>query len=151
MTGGDDHSTAALHEVTRGAGLSIGGVVLQRALMFVTNLLLTTTFGVAAYGLYALGRRIVGMLQGFAHLGSNPTLIRLLPKHDGDPGRQGRVLGTAYLTTFATSLTLAGGLFVFAPTVRTVMNAEPSLVTVVRASAVFMPVIEFTFHTGYCR
>jgi len=145
MTDGDDYSTAVLHEVTRGAGLSIGGVVLQRAFVFATNLLLTTTFGVAAYGLYALGRRIVGMLQGFAHLGSNPTLIRLLPKHDGDPGRQGRVLGTAYLTTFATSLTLAGGLFVFAPTVQTVMNAEPSFVTVVRTFAFFVPVIAFVF------
>ena len=80
MTYGDDHSTAALHEVARGAGLSIGRAVLQRALTFATNFLLATTFGVAAYGLYALGRRLVGTLQGFAHLGLNPPLVRLLAK-----------------------------------------------------------------------
>jgi len=144
-TEGTDDATEVLHAVTRGAGLSIAGILAQRGIMFATNLLLTTTLGVAAYGLYALGRRILGTLQGFAHMGSNPTLLRLLPKYDDDTEEQGRVLGTAILTTALTSLTFAAGLFVFAPTVRASMGADASFVSVLRAFAVVLPVLVFVW------
>ncbi|MFB6140696.1 MAG: flippase [Halosimplex sp.] len=143
-----EHETAVLHAVTRGAGISIGGILLQRGLLFATNLLLTNSLGVAAYGLYALGRRIVGMLQGFAHLGSNPTLVRLLPKHADAPDRQRRVLGTAYLTTAVTSATLAAGLFAFAPTIESYTAPGDQFVPVLRAFAVLLPVLTFVWQIG---
>jgi len=143
-----EHETAVLHAVTRGAAISIGGILLQRGLLFATNLLLTNSLGVGAYGLYALGRRIVGMLRGFAHLGSNPTLVRLLPKHADAPGRQQRVLGTAYLTTGVTSLTLAVGLFVFAPTIESYTAPGEQFVPVLRAFAVLLPVLTFVWQVG---
>lgn len=145
MTDSDDHATAVLHSVTRGAGLSIGGIVVQRAFAFATNLLLTSALGVSAYGLYALGRRVVGLIQGFAHLGSNPTLIRLLPKHTDDQERQGRVLGTAYVTTVVTSLAFAACLFAFAPTIQAGMGTDPSFVPVLRAFALFLPLVVFVW------
>ncbi|WP_435320899.1 flippase [Haloarchaeobius sp. TZWSO28] len=141
VTDSDTYETSVLHSVTRGAGLSIGGIIVQRGFAFATNLLLTSALGVAAYGLYALGFRIISLLQGFAPLGSNPTLIRLLPKHTADPERQGRVLGIAHLTTVVTSLTLAGALFALAPRIQTEMATAQSFVPVLRTFALFLPLI----------
>jgi O-antigen/teichoic acid export membrane protein len=147
--GGDgDRETAILHAVTGAAGLSIGGVLTQRGLVFATNLLLTHALGVGAYGLYALGRRIVGMLHRFAHLGSNPTLVRFLPKYTDDGAQQDRVLGTAYLTTGVTSLVLVLGLLVFAPTINLWMGEGPEFVVVLRTFALLLPALVFVWQLG---
>lgn len=144
----DEYETEILHSVTRAAGLSIGGILSQRILLFLTNLVLTNSLGVGTYGLYALGSRITGMLRGFAHLGSNPTLVRFLPKYAADGDRQNRVLGAAYLTTAITSLTLATGLFVAAPLINDLTVAQGSFVRVLRLFALTLPLFAFVLQLG---
>jgi O-antigen/teichoic acid export membrane protein len=150
MSSDDDvgDETIVLHAVTQAAGLSIGGVLVQRGLVFVTHFLLTHTLGVGSYGMYALGRRIVGMLRGFAHLGSNPTLVRFLPKYADDGEQQDRVLGIAYITTAATSLAFVTGLILFAPTINAYTAKDPQFVLVLRIFAVLLPVLVFVWQLG---
>lgn len=143
-----DHETIVLHAITQAAGLSIGGVLVQRALEFLTTLLLTHALGVGTYGTYALGRRIVGVLQGFAHLGSNPTLVRFLPKYDGDEKRQDRILGTAYITTAVTSVVLVVALVVYAPTIGAYVADGEQFALVLRIFAVLLPILVFSWQLG---
>jgi O-antigen/teichoic acid export membrane protein len=130
---------AELTSVTHGAFVGFGGIVSRRSLEFVLNLVLAQGLGVATYGLYAFGYRLATMLTRLGQLGSKPTLVRLLPKHE-DAARRNRTLGTAYATTLLTSGVLAVALFVLAPTVSAHTLDRPLFVEVLRLFALFLPI-----------
>lgn len=129
---------AELTSVTHGAFVGLGGIVSRRALEFLLNLLLAQGLGVTTYGLYAFGYRLVSMFARLGQLGSKPTLVRLLPKHE-DIDRRNRTLGTAYATTLAASGVLAAVLFALAPAVSAHTLDHPLFVEVLRLFAAFLP------------
>lgn len=135
--------TEALESVTHGAVATIGGTVLQKCIQFATNLLLTTSLGVAAYGVYSLGLRIYQMTGQFAHLGSNPALVRYIPAYEDDRQRQRRILGLAYCTALVTSLLFAVGLIVSAPAIDVRLIDHSAFPPVLRLFAILVPINVF--------
>jgi O-antigen/teichoic acid export membrane protein len=133
----------ALESVTHGAVATIGGTVLQKCIQFATNLLLTATLGVGAYGVYSLGLRIFQMAGQFAHLGSNPALVRYVPAYEDDPMRQRRILGLAYTTALAMSLLFAIGLVVAAPALDARLIDQSRFPPVLRIFAILLPINVF--------
>jgi O-antigen/teichoic acid export membrane protein len=134
-----DDELDALRSVSHGALLSIGGVSLQKLLLFLTNLALTATLSVSLYGVYALGNRIVKILLQFGSLGSNAALVRFLPEYRDDPARQDRVLGIAYTTAFVASLLIAGAVVLAADRINALTIAHPAFPLVLRLFAVLLP------------
>jgi O-antigen/teichoic acid export membrane protein len=129
---------AELTSVTHGAVVGLGGTLALRALRFLLNLVLAQGLGVAAYGVYAFGYRLATMLTRLGQLGTKPTLVRLLPKHDDDE-RRNRTLGIAYATVVVTAGLLAAGLFVSAPIISAHTLDDPLFVDVLRLFALFLP------------
>ncbi|WP_247004499.1 oligosaccharide flippase family protein [Halosolutus gelatinilyticus] len=139
----DEQLSEALESVTHGAVATISGTVLQKVIMFGTNLLLTHSLGVGVYGVYALALRIFQMVTQFAHLGSNPALVRYVPAYENDRDRQRRILGLAYCTALAASLLFAAGLIVAAPTINGWTIGHPAFPPVLRIFAILIPLNVF--------
>lgn len=140
-----DRDPDPIHEVasvTHGAVVSFGALSAQKVLLFAFNFILTQSFSVRLYGVYAFGNRFIAILTGFVPLGSQTTIVRFLPKYADDPQRQNRVLGLAYATTIASSIGFGACLFLFAPTLNRLTLGEPLLVDVLRLFAVLL-----TFNT----
>lgn len=125
--------------VTHGAGVSFGALSAHRILRFVLNFVLTQTFSVQSYGVYAFASRLTAVLTRFVPLGSQTTIVRFLPKYADDPERQQRVLGLAYATTIASSVAFGATLYLFAPTLNSATLDQPLLVDVTRLFAVLLP------------
>lgn len=128
-----------LESVTHGAITTIGGTIVQKLLMFATNLLLTHSLGVSVYGVFALAQRIFMMVNRFAPLGSNPALVRYLPAYTDDPGSQQRILGLSYGTALGGSLVFATAIAITAPTLNAVTIDHPQFPTVLRIFALLVP------------
>lgn len=141
----DDALASSLNSVAHGAFLSLFGILAMKALVFVTNLVLTHGLSVNLYGLYALGNRITVMLAGIVPLGSHPAIIRFLPAYEGDEARQSRVLGLACATTLLGTLAFAGGLFAAAPRIDAMTVDQPLFVEVLRIFALMLPFRAFVF------
>lgn len=135
----------SLLSVTHGAVVAVVGISLQRALLFVTNLLLTNGLGVNVYGVFAFGKRLILMIRRFTNLGSEVAVIRFLPKYADDPARQNRVLGLAYATTLVANLIGAIALFVGAPQLNALTLEEPVFTDVIRFYAVLLPFESFLY------
>jgi hypothetical protein len=153
-TVGEDHGPAGetatgadelqeLTEVSHGAVLSLGGVSAQKVLLFLTNLVLTASLSVSAYGAYALAWRITRILVRFAPSGPTPTLVRFLPEYRNEPKRQDRVVGLAYLTTFVASVAIAMGVGVFADRINAATIQHPTFPTLLRFLGVLLPLNAF--------
>ncbi|MHB9288275.1 oligosaccharide flippase family protein [Halobacteriales archaeon Cl-PHB] len=136
----DPAEREALESISHGAVASFGGLSAQRALNFLTNVLLTHSLGVAVYGVYALGLQITNIVLRFAPLGSTATLVKYVSATE-DSQERGRIAGLAYATTVVVSLLLAGGLFLFAPDINAATLDTARFTDVLRIFAVSIPFI----------
>jgi O-antigen/teichoic acid export membrane protein len=134
-----EEELSALQSVSHGAVLSIGGVSLQKVVLFCTNLALTASLSVGLYGVYALGNRIAKILLQFGSLGSNAALVRFLPEYRDDPARQNRVLGIAYATAAVTSVAIGVAVFLSADRINAATIAHPAFPLVLQLFAVLFP------------
>jgi len=132
-----------LASVSHGAVLSLGGVSAQKLLLFLTNLVLTASLSVSAYGAYALAWRITRILVRFAPFGSTPTLVRFLPEYRDAPDRQDRFVGLAYATTLVASVAIALGVGVFADRINAATIRHSAFPTVLRFLGVLLPLYAF--------
>ncbi|MFB6173361.1 MAG: oligosaccharide flippase family protein [Halobacteriales archaeon] len=139
-----DEELEALRSVSHGAVLSVGGVSLQKVLLFLTNLALTASLSVGLYGVYALGNRIAKILLQFGGVGANAALVRFLPEYRGDRARQNRVLGIAYGTAAVASVAIGAGVFLLAGRINAATIAHPAFPPVLRLFAVLFPFDVFT-------
>jgi O-antigen/teichoic acid export membrane protein len=139
-----DEELEALQSVSHGAVLSIGGVSLQKVLLFLTNLVLTASLSVGLYGVYSLGNRIAKVLLQFGGLGSNAALVRFLPEYHDDPARRNRVLGIAYGTAAVASVTIGAAIFLLADRINALTIGHPAFPLVLRLFAVLFPFDVFT-------
>jgi O-antigen/teichoic acid export membrane protein len=83
------------------------------------------------------------MLLRFANLGANTTLMRDLPAYAGEPDRQRRVAGLAYVTTAAASVGIAAILFLAADRINDATITKPVFPTVLGLFAVLLVVLAF--------
>jgi O-antigen/teichoic acid export membrane protein len=133
-----DEEIESLASVTHGAFVGFTGIFARRLLAFALNFALTQGLAVGAYGVYAFGYRIVGMLSRFTKLGANQALLRFVPKYD-DRGRRNRTVGLAYLTAGVASTAVGAAVFVLAPQINAWTLGEPVFVETMRAFALFVP------------
>ena len=138
----------SLESVTHGALVSITGAVGQKIILFLTNLVLTHSLGVSAYGLYAFGYRLVRMLSVFAKVGTDTALLRFVPKYDADPARQGRVLGLAYGTALVGSVLFVLPLLAFAPRINELTLDHPEFVELFRTLVLLLPLLVLIYLTA---
>jgi O-antigen/teichoic acid export membrane protein len=143
-----DESTA-LQSVGHGAVVSIAGVSLQKAFLFLTNLILTTGLGVGIYGVYAFGWRITRLLLRFAPFGTPSTLVRMLPEFRNEPTKQNRILGLAYVTTFTTTLTISVLVFLQAEQINDMTISHPSFPLALKLFALLLPFDVFIRVLGF--
>ncbi|MFB6135759.1 MAG: flippase [Halobacteriaceae archaeon] len=139
MTDDHDDDIAELASVTHGALVGFSGIALRRVLVFALNFALATGLSVGLYGVYAFGYRVVGLLTRITQLGANNTVVRFVPKHDGDRPRQNRTMGLAYTTVLAASLVAGAALFAAAPLLGRVAVDHPLVTEVVRLFAFLLP------------
>ncbi|MFB6295531.1 MAG: oligosaccharide flippase family protein [Halobacteriales archaeon] len=138
-----DDEREALVSLAHGAVVTGGGVSVRRLLSITTDAALARGLGPVAYGVYALGWRFATMLLRFANLGANYTLMRDLPAYEGDPDRQRRVAGLAYVTTAVASVGIATALFLAADWINGATISKASFPTVLRLFAVLLVVLAF--------
>jgi O-antigen/teichoic acid export membrane protein len=147
-----DAEREALLSIAHGAVVTTGGVSLQRALSFLTELVLTRGLGVELYGLYALGWRITALLRRLATFGTVATLQRYLPGFANDPERQRRYAGLAYLTALLAGLVIGGALVGSADAIDRLSVNHPAFAPALRVFAVFVVAIAvIRVHTGVFR
>lgn len=135
----EDSIAGSLRSITYGASLSIGGKVILNVLKFVTNLLLTRGLNAALYGVYTYGYTLLSICTILGTLGTNQSVLRFLPKHEDTAEAQNAVLGIAYVTVFATSLLVAGGIYVTAPVITDLTLGDSLLTAVLRLLAIMLP------------
>lgn len=138
-----DDERDALLSIAHGAVVTSGGVSVRRLLSITTDVLLARGLGPAAYGVYALGWRFVTMLLRFANLGANYTVMRDLPAYAGDPDRQRRVAGLAYVTTLVASVGIGAILFLCAGPLNDATIAHSEFPAALRLFAVLLVLLAF--------
>jgi O-antigen/teichoic acid export membrane protein len=142
----------ALVSIAHGAVVTTGGVSLQRALSFLSELVLTRGLGVELYGLYALGWRITALLRRLASFGAVATLQRHLPGLADEPERQRRMAGLAYLSALVGGLVVAAALAVSAETIDRLSVNHPAFPPALRVFALLVVAIAIIrVHTGMFR
>jgi O-antigen/teichoic acid export membrane protein len=92
---------------------------------------------------YALGWRFATMLLRFANLGANYTLMRDLPAYAGDPDRQRRVAGLAYVTTAVASMAIGAILFLSADWIDDATISHSEFPAALRLFAVLLVALAF--------
>ena len=97
-----------LSKITKGAGITLGGMVGGKGLLFFYTIFLARVLGISDLGFYFLGITIVGVLAVLSNLGLNIGVTRFVAIYSGrsDLRRlKGTVLISAAITlaSFATS------------------------------------------------
>jgi O-antigen/teichoic acid export membrane protein len=129
----------ALERVAHGAAVSVPAILVERGLTVAFTAALTNGFSAAAYGVFALARRLQGMLLSLT-LGFQSGISRFLPNADSDAERDaiatvaaGLLVGVA--TAFGAVLYLA------APTIAANTAASGEFGTLLRVFALGLPAI----------
>lgn len=138
MSDGSSESEA-LHDISHGAVISVGGVSTKKLLGFLSNLVLTSGLGVSGYGLYALGMQFVAILARFAPLGTTTTIVKYVAAYRDEPERREQVVGLTYLTTLIASGLLAAVLFFSADQVNALTANMRVFPAVLRLFALTLP------------
>ena len=134
----DSGISSALQSVTRGAGAQFLGLGTRRGLAFITTFLLTRALGTNLYGIYSLGKTVMGIASTLTNLGTNQAITRFVPQYD-DRTIQNRVIGLASLTSLIASVAVGATLYVSAPLLTRLTLNQPLLTDVFRVFALTLP------------
>ena len=129
----------ALESVADGLAFSIIGRIVIMGVGFLLNLVLTRTLGVALYGVFTFGQKLVTTIVLFSNFGADVSVMKFLSANTDDPDYQRRILGVSYLTTIVVGGAIAVALFVAAPTVNTWTLADPRFEAALRVFAFAIP------------
>jgi O-antigen/teichoic acid export membrane protein len=147
-----DDEREALLTIGRGAVVTAGGQSVQRALTTATEFVLARALSPVLYGVYAFAWRIAQLLFRLVNFGSVQTLQRYLSEYEGDPDRQGRVVGLAYLTTLAVGLALAAALVLVGDRLNAATVANPAFPPTIRLFAALIVLVGLVrIHAGVLR
>ncbi len=131
---------AALERVAHGATVSVPALLVQRSLDVVFAATLSNGVGAAAYGVFALARRLQAFLMSVAN-GFGSGLSRFLPT--AGPRERDAIVSVAALLTVGTATVFGVGLFLAAPAVAEVADEGPPFALLLRVFAVGLPVFAF--------
>ena len=134
----DESRLASLASISRGASLYTVGKVVSDAGEFLLHLLVSRGLGAATYGLFAYGKTLAFTALLLTNLGSDTSILRYLPQYEDQPAKRRFFLGLAWMTSAVGGTVVAGGLFVFAPTISALTLAEPLFVDVLRLFALIL-------------
>lgn len=129
----------SLRSILSGASVFVVGQLFVKLAGFAINALLIRGLGPELYGVYAYAKSFIDVSNTVTTLGSDLAVLRFLPAFETDPARQNRVLGMASAASFLGSLLVAGGLFVFAPTINHYTLDQPAFTSVLRLFAFVLP------------
>lgn len=139
MRGADEGTRrSSLVTIVRGGSLYTVGKVVSDIGEFILHLLVSRVLGAGLYGLFAYGKTLAFTALLLTNLGSDKSIVRYLPQYEHHPERRRFYLALAWLTSIAGASVVAGGLFVFAPTVNALTLTEPTFVGVLRLFAVIL-------------
>ncbi len=128
----------SLATIVRGSSLYTVGKIVSDVGEFLLHLLVSRWLGAGLYGLFAYGKTLAFTALLLTNLGSDKSIVRYLPKYEDDPEKRRFLLALAWVTSLSGGLVVAGGLFVFAPTVTALTLDEPGFVSVLRLFAVIL-------------
>jgi O-antigen/teichoic acid export membrane protein len=135
----------ALERVAHGAAVSVPAILLERALTVAFTAALTNGFSAAAYGVFALARRLQGMLLSLT-LGFRSGVSRFLPNADNDAERN--AIATVAAVLLVGVATLFGVvLYLAAPAIAARTAANGRFETLLRVFALGLPAVVWLYTT----
>jgi len=133
-----DVRAESLFSITRGASFFAVGRVAYNILAFLFHYLIVVAVGPAAYGVYSLANAFAVAATVFTNLGSDKSILRYYPRHDGDPDAQDRVLTLSLLTSACGGLVLSVVLATLAPAISEWTLDDPLMVPTLRLFALLI-------------
>jgi O-antigen/teichoic acid export membrane protein len=129
----------SLRSILGGASVFVTGQAFVKLAGFAINWLLVRGLGPELYGVYSYAKTFIDVSATLTTLGSDVAVLRFLPASEDDQARQNRVLSMASLATLFGSLSIAGGLFVLAPTINQFTLEQPLFVATLQVFALALP------------
>jgi len=130
-----------LSKITKGAGITLGGSISGKALLFFYTIFLAKVLGTGDLGLYFLGLTIIRSLTILANLGLGAGVVRYVAIYQGrsDFSRmKGTVLSSAVITVIP-SLILTSLMFLVGDFIATFIFHKPDLGSVIKLFAIAIP------------
>jgi O-antigen/teichoic acid export membrane protein len=129
----------SLRSILGGASVFVLGQAFVKLAGFAINALLIRALGPGLYGVYSYAKTFIDVSNTVTTLGSDIAVLRFLPAFETDQERQNRTLGAASAASILGSLLVAGGLFVFAPTINEYTLNQSVFVDALRVFALVLP------------
>ncbi len=128
-------------QIAKGGSIASIGSMIGKALGFGLHILLGRILGPAQYGLYALGRSVMGITQSIATLGLNQGVVRYGAIYRGERDNA-RVKGTilsALGISMVFSILISALLVLFSSFIAQRIFKEPELIKVLQVLALALP------------
>ncbi|WP_435102726.1 lipopolysaccharide biosynthesis protein [Halarchaeum sp. P4] len=132
----------ALERVAHGATVSVPGILCSRVLTVAFTAVLTNGFTPAAYGVFALTRRLADFLRALA-LGFRSGLSRFLPTAEGE--ERDAYVSVAVVVLLAVAAVFGVALFVAAPAITTYTGHGARFEVLLRVFALALPATVWLF------
>lgn len=130
---------SSMRSLTGGASIFVTAKGISHIAGFLINLVLTRTLGAHLYGIYSYLNVISGFVLKISNLGSDNSILKFVPYYEDDQYQRSAMVILAYITSLAASVTIALGLYVFAPLINTITLNDPIFVDVLRIFAFIIP------------
>ena len=130
-----------LSKITREAGITLGGSIGGKGLLFLYTIFLAKVLGPSDLGLYFLGITIIGFLTVLATMGLNAGVVRFVALYNGKNDRsrtKGTILISAALT-LVPSLIMVGIILLVGDLIATYIFHKPELGTVIKLLSLAIP------------
>ena len=137
---GESH-LSDLSKITRGAGITLGGSIGGKGLLFLYTVFLAKVLGPSDLGLYFLGITIIGFLTVLSTLGMDAGVIRFVAIYNGknDLSRtKGTILISAALT-LVPSLIMVSIIFLVGDLIAIYIFHKPELGSVIKLLSLAIP------------
>lgn len=128
-------------QVVKGAGIAFVGQIVGRLLTVLLQILLTRVLGTAGYGLYALGKSVLGIAEPISTLGLQHGIVRFGAMYygTGDKARLKGILLLSLAISFGSAWVTALILYLCAGVLAERVFREPGLIGPLRIFAFALP------------
>ena len=128
-------------QIAKGGGIAFIGSIVGKLLTLLLHILLGRVLGPGAYGLYALGASVTGIVRSLASLGLNQGVVRFCSMYMGqrDTAKvKGTVFSALAISTFSSAV-MAAILYTFSDTIAWKFFDEQELAFVLKVFALALP------------
>lgn len=131
--------SSAMHSLTGGASIFVGGKVISHISGFFVNLMLSWGLGAQLYGIYSYLNVISSFVLKISNLGSDKSILKFVPQYENNPKQRSAMLILAYLTSIIASIVISFGLYILAPVVNTLTLDDPIFTGILQIFAFIIP------------